>query len=180
MMSAARSGIAVGKVRGAVALIAAALMLMACSDDAPPEVEARAPAETSAEPNSTYKIEWLRATDAIGPDEWLASRDAKRNVKASDPAVGNMRKVLDVAAMRFRDHPRMIANRAVQLQTMLHEKGIEETAPRLIVMLSQVPGSARHVESFGSISQQYYNLRMEGLPRARAMDSLKQQFAQNH
>ena len=30
------------------------------------------------------------------------------------------------------------------------------------------------------ITQQYYNLRMEGLPRARAMDSLKQQFAQNH
>ncbi len=180
MMTAVRPGIAFRQVRGTIALIAAALMLTACSDDAPPEVSSSTPVETSAETNSAYRIEWLRATDAIGPDMWLASREAERDLDASDPAVKNMRKVLDVAAMRFRDHPRMIANRAVQLETMLLEKGIDEPAARLVVMLSQVPGSARHVESFGSITQQYYNLRMEGLPRARAMDSLKQQFAQNH
>ncbi|MEI9901032.1 MAG: hypothetical protein WDN31_13845 [Hyphomicrobium sp.] len=88
----------------------------------------------------------------------------------------DMRKVLDVAAVRFRDQPRMIANRAVQLEEMLSEKRISERAPRLIVTLSQVPGSQRSVESFAALTQQYYNLRLEGLGKAAAIEALKQRL----
>ena len=81
----------------------------------------------------------------------------------------------DFRGERFRDHPRMIANRAVQLEGMLREKDIPERAPELIAVLSEVPGEARYVESFASLTQQYYNLRMEGLGRAQAVDVLRQQ-----
>ena len=83
------------------------------------------------------------------------------------------------AAQRFRDQPRMIANRAVQLEGMLSEMRISERAPRLIVTLSQVPGAHRSVESFASLTQQYYNLRVEGLGQGQAIDALKHQNRPN-
>ena len=60
-----------------------------------------------------------------------------------------MRRVLDTAGKRFRDFPRMVANRAVQLEDMLREKDISERAPQLIALFSDVAGEARNVESFG-------------------------------
>ena len=60
---------------------------------------------------------------------------------------------------------------------MLGEKRIVERAPRIIVSLSQVPGETRYVESFAALTQQYYNLRMEGLSRGEALEALKRQGA---
>ncbi|KWT65217.1 hypothetical protein APY04_2966 [Hyphomicrobium sulfonivorans] len=86
-----------------------------------------------------------------------------------------MREKLDTASKRFRDHPRMIANRAVQLEGMLQEKKIAERAPEIIDTLCEVQLSGRSVESFSSLTQQYYNLRMEGLDRDKAIVALRQQ-----
>jgi hypothetical protein len=160
----------------ATAIMVAGVGLAACSDESPSEPQASAPAPTEEETPS-FQLEWLRLTDGIAPEQWLASREAGRSLDVADPAVADMRRVLDVAAARFRDHPRMIANRAVQLETMLKEKRIDERAPRIIANLSQIPGQTRYVESFAALTQQYYNLRMEGFGRSEAIDRLRQQNA---
>lgn len=163
-------------VRAAIALtvLMASLTLVACSDESPPEPPTPAAAETGRTP--LHEVTWVRVTDGIAPEQWLASREAGREVALHEPAVLDMARILDVAATRFRDQPRMIANRAVQLEGMLEEKSISERAPRLIVTISQVPGPHRSVESFAALTQQYYNLRMEGLAQGAAIDALKRQL----
>jgi hypothetical protein len=151
--------------------------LAACSDDSQPTVPPQTPAAPVAEQQNP-KLEWLRQTDGISPQHWLANREAGQPLDPYDDRVGEMQQILDGAAMRFRDHTRMIANRAVQLEGMLREKHIEERAPRLIVTLSQVPGRQRYVESFAALTQQYYNLRVGGLSRGEATDALRRQVAQ--
>jgi hypothetical protein len=150
--------------------------LSACSDEGSSDLPAATPAPATAE-KSPSELQWLRLTDDVSPEQWLASRKAGLSLAAHDPAVADMRRVLDVATTRFRDQPRMIANRAVQLETMLKEKGIDESAPRIIVSLSQIPGQSRYVESFGALTQQYFNLRMEGASRGQAIERLRQQSA---
>ena len=146
-------------------------------------MQASAPSEETQQSSpetqhAAHRLEWLRLTDGVAPEQWLASREARRDLDLYDSAVVDMRRILDVAGQRFRDQPRMIANRAVQLETMLKEKHIAERAPLLIVTLSQVPGQQRYVDSFAALTQQYYNLRMEGLAQGQAIDELKRQFDQ--
>lgn len=159
-----------------LAAMTASVALAACSDESQTELPAQTPAPV-AEEKPLHQIEWLRLTDGVSPDRWLASREAGRSLDQMDPAVADMRRVLDIAGMRFRDQTRMIANRAVQLEAMLKEMNIDERAPRIIVSLSQVPGQTRYVESFGALTQQYYNLRVEGASRSQALDRLRQQNA---
>ncbi len=155
-------------------LIVLASMLTACGDEQAGELPATSAPAVEAKPSSA-NLEWLKQTDAVAPEHWLASRSAGRDLDPYDPAVEEMRRTLEVAAARFRDHPRMIANRAVQLEEMLQEKNIDERAPALIATLCEVPGATRYVESFSALTQQYYNLRMEGRDRAQAIEALRRQ-----
>jgi hypothetical protein len=159
--------------RLSVLLLSSVIALGGCGDE--PDPVATASPAPSAAPQSNHKLEWLRQTDGIPPELWLASREAGQSLEFDDNRVGEMQQVLNSASLRFRDHTRMIANRAVQLEGMLREKRIEERAPRIIVTLSQVPGKQRYVESFGSLTQQYYNLRIGGMSRAEAVDALRLQ-----
>lgn len=153
-------------------LLASGLVITACSDE--PAIEASAPAQPASAPAPhLHALPWLKRTDPTDADVWLASREAGRDIDPLDPAVSQMHQRLEVAAQRFRDHPRMIANRAVQLETMLKEKGIDEHAPSIIETLCEVPGDRRYVESFSSLTQQYYNLRLEGLDKAKAVEALR-------
>lgn len=172
----ARDGSAAAKLLLRTIVLAMSFALTACGDEA---VEPQAAAAKAEDKRTAHRLEWLRLTDGIAPEQWLASREAARDLGLDDGAVIDMRRVLDVAATRFRDQPRMIANRAVQLETMLREKNIGERAPRLIVMLSQVPGQTRYVDSFAALTQHYYNLRMEGRDREQALDALRQRDADN-
>jgi len=156
-------------------IIAFGIMLAGCGEEPVEEVTAP-PAPVTSTPPSSHSLDWLRQTDPVAPEQWLASRQAGRDLDLYDPDVGNMRRTLEVAALRFRDHPRMIANRAVQLEEMLKEKDIDETAPAIIVTLCEVPGDKRYLESFAALTQQYYNLRMEGLGREQAIEALKKQI----
>jgi len=155
------------------------LTLVACGDDVVPEPKSESAAVTEQDESLTA-LSWLKQTHAIAPEHWLASRAAGHDIDTGDPSVVGVRRVLEVAAMRFRDHPRMIANRAVQLEGMLQEQAIREQAPYLIALLSQVPGNTRYVESFSSLTQQYYNLRIKGLTRSQAVDALRQQNDGNY
>ncbi len=156
-------------------LVALGVMLAGCGEE-PVQEATTPPAPVTSAPPASHQLDWLRQTDPVAPEQWLASRQVGRDLDLYDPDVGTMRQTLEVAALRFRDHPRMIANRAVQLEEMLKEKHIDERAPTIIVTLSEVPGNKRYLESFASLTQQYYNLRMDGLDREQAIEALKKQI----
>jgi hypothetical protein len=151
-------------------LLVVALSLTACSEPAE-ETAAQGPAPPPQV--AIYQTPHLTALDRVPPEVWLASRQAGRDLPADDQRVGAMRQMLETAGKRFRDFPRMVANRAVQLEDMLEEKHISEPAPQLIALFSDVAGEARNVESFGAFCQQYFNLRMQGLDQKQALQVLK-------
>lgn len=157
-------------VADAGALLAIALALTACSEPAEETAAQRPPAQPQA---AIYQTPHLTALDRVPPEVWLASRQAGRDLPADDQSVAAMRRMLDTAGKRFRDFPRMVANRAVQLEGMLAEKHISEPAPQLIALFSDAAGEARNVESFGAFCQQYFNLRMQGLDQKKALQVLR-------
>lgn len=155
-------------IAGTGALLAIALT--ACSE---PAQETAAPSPPPRPQAAIYQTPHLTALDRVPPEVWLASRQAGRDLPAHDQSVAAMRRMLDTAGKRFRDFPRMVANRAVQLEDMLEEKHISEPAPQLIAQFSDVAGEARNVESFGAFCQQYFNLRMQGLDQQKALHVLR-------
>jgi len=151
-----------------------AMTLGACSDERSETAQAPPPPARSAHP-AAHSLAWLRQTDAVSPDHWLASREAGRDLDPYDPKVAEIHRTLETAAQRFRDYPRMIANRAVQLEAMLKKKAIDEHAPSTIATLCEVPGDRQNIESFASLAQQYYNLRLQGLDRSQSIAALRSQ-----
>jgi hypothetical protein len=147
-----------------------ALALAACSDDADDTGAVRT---TPAPKQAVYQIARLGVTDRVPPQQWLASRQAGRDLPEDDPDVIKFKRTLEIGSRRFREYPRMIANRAVELETMLKQKNLAEPALQLIERLSRVPGDTRHVESFGALCQQYFNLRMQGLDPEQAVKVLQ-------
>jgi hypothetical protein len=159
-----------GRLVWLIGALCSGLMLAACGE----EPEATPEANAAPEPRiAIYQLDRLKMTDRVSPELWLASRQARRDLPEDHPNVIRHRHILDVASRRFRDYPRMIANRAVQLEDMLKQKKLPEPAARLIVRLSGVPGETRYVESFGALCQQYFNLRMQGLDQEEALMILK-------
>jgi hypothetical protein len=152
-------------------LSAAAIAIVAgCSDEPDVERTVRSPPK---QPPALHEQGRLEVTEGPSPAQWLASRQTGRDLTKDDPLVRAYGGMLKSAGRRFREYPRMIANRAVQLEEMLAEKGIPETAPQIIEGLAGVSGDTRYVESFGALCQQYYNLRMQGLQRHAALKVLK-------
>ncbi|MFA5900891.1 MAG: hypothetical protein WC829_17460 [Hyphomicrobium sp.] len=155
---------------------AAGVMLLsaACSDE--PASDAPIPAQPAAAAQfHAHALEWLKQTDPVTADVWLASREAGQDLDVDDPAVLRMHQLIDTATTRFRDQPRMVANRAVQLEAMLREKGIDESASSIIATLCEVPRDTRYIESFSALTQQYYNLRRKGLGRSQTIAALRHQ-----
>lgn len=154
-----------GAVLGAIAAFA----LAGCSDEAQQGARERVAAPTSDE--VARKI-WLQPTDGTSPDLWLASRDAGRDQSPDDRTVALWRARLTDADGRFGEPSRMIANRAVQLQAMLKEIGIEESPQEIISgFASLVEKEAR--AGFSDLCQHYYNLRVQGLSRDASFAALK-------
>jgi len=143
-------------------------------DEAPEPQATATPSQQTAEHPAIPQIKWLDANKGITPERWLASRAAHADLTESDPKVEAMRAELNEAAERFRDPPRMIANRAVQLQGMLAAQGIDERAPELIKLLSSAALIGGPKEGFGSVCQHYFNLRQQGVGRDAALEQLKE------
>ena len=146
-----------------------ALALAGCPGDTEPERKERVPAPAG---NSSARKTRLEPTDALGPDVWLASREAGSDLASSSPAVAAWRGLLSDADSRFDETDRMIANRTVQLEGMLREIGIRESAQdilRAFIPLA-AKGSRR---GFGDLCQHYYNLRAQGSAREAALAALR-------
>lgn len=158
----------------AAVLVLSSAMVCACSDD---------PAETITHPTehveaktSLARERWLEADESTQPEVWLASRIKGKAVEPRSPEVERIEGLLHTTAGQFRESPRMIANRAVQLEGMLAEIRAPESAIEIIEELSRVVGEKKHDEGFGSLCQHYFNLRAAGHNRDQALADLKLRY----
>jgi hypothetical protein len=153
---------------GAVVGTVAAFALAGCSDEGQKEARERVEAPKSDE---IARKTWLQPNDGTPPDLWLASRDSGRDLAADTPAVASWHARLADADQRFGETDRMIANRAVQLETMLGEIGIKESADSIIAGFSTFTKRGARA-GFSDLCQHYYNLRVQGLSREASYAAL--------
>ncbi|MET0314871.1 MAG: hypothetical protein ABW275_10805, partial [Hansschlegelia sp.] len=109
----------------------------------------------------------------IAPADWLASREAA--VEAAAPDSGTVKEIdaiLSDADERYYEGPRMIANRAVQIEQMLRENGQRESARSIIAALSSIAPPGEHA-GFGETCQHYVTARIQGSSRDEALRLLK-------
>ncbi|MCM2504619.1 hypothetical protein NDN16_13180 [Aureimonas altamirensis] len=103
--------------------------------------------------------------------EWLAMLEAGREVGPKDARARDYDALLDHAARRFTESPRMIANRLVQAQDTLQAMGEVHGMDELLNdFLAEAAGDGRL--SFGTLLHHYLNLRRQGLDHGSAVAEL--------
>lgn len=155
------------------ASILLALLLAGCDDQAPPQNRSASSAP-AAGAFSIANRSWLDIKDEVSPSVWLASREAGRDVAPNDPAAASFRGLLEEADIRFSEGPRMIANRAVQVQAMLAERGVRESPREVIEGLVSI-GQIGERAGFGETCQHYVNARTASPSRMAALEALSRQ-----
>ena len=138
-------------------LLVAALLIGGCGREEAAQDETIS-GKKAAEPHP--KKEWLGKLDTTTPGEWLAQHLAARGTGRSLRPASEIPVVLAGAGRVFGETPRMIVNRAVQLETMLSSQGADESALDLIADLSSTVATRGEAEGFGARCQQYYILRV--------------------
>ncbi|WP_417548793.1 hypothetical protein [Methylophaga sp.] len=103
---------------------------------------------------------WLDGQVEMSPQEWLVKR-SRAEVVDEQAEIERTAALLITAADRFDESHRMIANRAAQLEDMLLEHRINETAVDLMEWLTKLP-TLQTPHSFSALCQYYYNLRTQG------------------
>lgn len=155
------------------------LGLAACGDDVEAPEETKPVTETAPQASGLAGKDWIGVYDDVQPARWLASRKAGHDVAQDDPSVEEMRLILEKARTTYGTAHRMIANRAVQLEGMIAQRGWQpEKAPEIIVSLSEIGGPNSRLEGFGQAAQSYYVLRERGLSREEALEELKHELSQ--
>ncbi|SFV34031.1 hypothetical protein [Hyphomicrobium facile] len=156
-----------------IACFVTAALLSACSE----EQQRQEGGEKRSGIVKADEAGWLARQDEIQPVDWLIARQGKSGAKLASEEAHRLRNSLAEASKRFKDSPRMIANRAVQLEQMIKEQGGDETAVMLIAELTRAiaPG---HIESFGAAAHQYYNMRKAGFTSERAFDELSKRYGE--
>lgn len=162
-----------GWTRGRRALancVFAAMLAGGCSED---ETPVEAPAADGQHVASKH---WIPVDSPLTPPQWLVSPKGAMPLPAGDPAVRKVDALLASAHARYRESERMIANRTMQLESMLGEIGIKESNAAILEDLAHVAGEAGQTEGFGAISQHYYNMRAGGLSREAALSELQSRY----
>lgn len=119
---------------------------------------------------------WLRANENVDPALWLATREAGRELAATDPAVENMRAAILTARAHFLESHRMLANRTAQIGKMLAEDGRAEDYAGILYELADVAKAAGQTQTYGELCQHYYNLRHKGAAREEALRVLAERY----
>lgn len=103
---------------------------------------------------------WLDGQVDMSPQEWLVKRS---NAELTDEKaeIERAAELLITASNRFDESHRMIANRVAQLEDMLIEHRINETAVDLLEWFTKLP-ALQTPHSFSALCQYYYNLRIKG------------------
>jgi hypothetical protein len=175
-MESALPTLSLPRLSRALAGAGLALALAGCPSEAPPEPRERVaapPGDDAARKDLALKS-WLQPTDSDDPDVWLASRDAGHDVAPGDPAVAQWRAILTDADARFGETDRMIANRAVQLEAMLREIHVKQSAREIVADFAPLAATGSR-SGFSDLCQHYYNLRVQGLTRAAALAALRRE-----
>ena len=103
---------------------------------------------------------WLDGQVEMSPQEWLVKR-SRAEVTDERAEIERTAELLVIAADRFDERHRMIANRAAQLEDMLLEHRINETAVDRLEWFTKLP-TLQTPHSFSALCQYYYNLRTQG------------------
>lgn len=119
---------------------------------------------------------WLRANEHVDPALWLPSREAGRDLAATDPAVDKMRDAILAARAHFLESHRMLANRTAQIGKMLAEDGRAEDYAGILYALAEVAKAAGQTQTYGELCQHYYNLRHKGATREEALNVLAERY----
>ncbi len=162
---------------GFLSILAAAALLGACGDDSASKIPEASRFERREKP--LHERDWLTRLTKVEPHRWLASHQAGHPLQDGDKRIAEMQRQLATAATRFDETPRMIANRAVQLEGMLREIGIRETPAQLINDLLSTTAGSEHKQSFGTLVQHYFNLRRLGQTKKAALTSLRHTIGGN-
>ncbi|MFV0477136.1 MAG: hypothetical protein ACK5ME_04775 [Parahaliea sp.] len=159
-------------VRASMAIHVTAYVLMvsvligACRDGTTSEASA-AYIPVAAE-SELANSNWLMVNDETPPERWLINRRLDLSGESDERVIAQL---LAEASLRFQENPRMIANRAFQLQSMLNDAGIPEDAIRLIEVFLLLPDLPR-LRSFSANCQHYFNLRRQGNDPSAALTIL--------
>ena len=147
--------------------------LAGCGDEQAP----RQPTSEAAPSSASEKTgEWLDHKANISPAQWLASRGEASVRPETDERVKLIERDLSRAHAIFRESQRMIANRAVQLESMLRELGSTEDAASILADIMSIPGEVGQTEGFGAVTQHYYILRSNKTERVAALALLKERY----
>jgi hypothetical protein len=130
-------------------LVVSSLFLAACGEEKRVR-EADVEDVIEAEDGKTDAI-WLRANDHIDPAQWLASREAGRELAATDAAVDKMRAAILAARRHFIESHRMLANRTAQIGRMLADEGKVEDYGSILYALTDVAKAAGQRQTYGEL-----------------------------
>lgn len=119
---------------------------------------------------------WLRVNDHVDPAQWLASREAGRELGATEPAVGRIREAFVAARQHFIESHRMLANRTAQIGRMLAEEGRAEDYAGILYAFTDVAEAAGQRQTYGELCHHYYNLRHKNVSREDALRLLSQRY----
>lgn len=137
-----------------------ACLLIATGCDQTPEYAM----DDSADNKEQSIPRWLDGEVEMSPQEWLVKR-SRDEVDDPEADVENAALLLVAAAERYDESYRMIANRMIQLEDMLFEQDINETAVNLLEWFVELPElSTPH--SLSALCQYYSTLRGQGKTRA--------------
>lgn len=145
-------------VRHLLSLLAVVALAVGCSDNEPP-AESAYVSSPVAEPGQATG-DWLTVNDKTPPARWLMAHrlDGHHSNDNQETLIGQL---LTDASRRFQENPRMIANRALQLQSMLAGAGMTEDAVELIRRFLTLP-ERPELRGFSANCQHYFNLRQQG------------------
>lgn len=113
---------------------------------------------------------WLDGQVDMTPQHWLVERSVAE-IDDKDAEIARAAGLLVTAADRFEESHRMIANRSAQLEDMLQEQNINETAVNLLAWFVALP-TTQSPYSYSALCHYFFNLRTQGLEKSAIQDSL--------
>ena len=160
--------ISIRRISSGLVVVSYLLCMSGCDDDYDlPASDTRQTAPTAKQETVPT---WLQPYHQIDPAAWLIVRSHA----ALNGEVTSRQQRIDLlgqASTHFRESQRMIANRAAQLEDMLLEKNIHNSAVSLIDDFNQLP-TIGTPHNFSSYCQYYFNLRSQGHNHEEALQAL--------
>lgn len=153
---------------GSIMTVGLVLLAIACTDEY--DLSSSDTSVNAPKQNNDQVPQWLESHHEISAADWLIIRSPAA-LRGEVTNKHHRVTILHDASEHFRENPRMIANRASQLEDMLLEIGIEESAVGLIDQFTHLPTKGTP-HNFSAYCQYYFNLRAQGHDQRYALAEL--------